>query len=164
MNCKTQQRWGWVRAATPLAALALCVAWPSLAQLSRAIKHKDVVFPQYYDDPLGGPNQTNRLKVLLKGAEGRYLSNDTYLITQMQLEHLALDGRTNLVARAPECLFDAKSQLTWSTGRLEVVGMGGAVHIFGYAGFEVRTTNSSMSLSNRVRAVFRQDLLKTVHP
>ena len=42
--------------------------------------------------------------------------------------------------------------------------MEGALFIHGYAGFEVRMTNSTMFLSNRVRTTIRSELLKTSRP
>jgi hypothetical protein len=92
-------------------------------------------------------------------AQGQYLSNDLVLLTTMHLEHYQLDGRTNLVARAPECFFDIESRVASSTGSLEIVGLGGAFVVHGQQGFEVRMTNSTLTLSNRVRTVIRQDML-----
>ena len=75
----------------------------------------------------------------------------------MRLEHYQFDGRTNVVALAPECLFDNEARIAWSTGRLEVVGMNGVLRIVGNEGFLVNMTNSALVVSNRVRTVLRQE-------
>jgi hypothetical protein len=151
------------RAAWVAVILLLCLC-PALAQLSRGLKTRSFLFPQYYEDLVTGRGQTNLLKGVLKGAEGQYLTNDIIQITRMQLEHYELDGRTNLTAQAPHCFFDPQAQVAWSTSRLDVIGMEGALLIHGYAGFEVRMTNSTMFLSNRVRTTIRSELLKTSRP
>ena len=130
-----------------------------LGQVSRFVKTKNFKFPEYYETPRTGPIQTNRIKAILTGAQGQYLSNDLFLLTQMQLEYFDFNGRTNLVARAPECLFDAESRVASSTGRMDLVGLGGALVVHGQAGFELQLTNSTMHLSNRVRTVIRQDMI-----
>jgi hypothetical protein len=151
---------GWLCAAGWGISVLLLVTGPSLAQVSRFVKAKNFKFPEYYESLRTGQIQTNRLKALLIGAQGQYLSNDLFLLNQMQLDYYEMNGRTSLVARAPECLFDAESRVAFSTGRLEIVGLGGGLVVHGQAGFEVRMTNSTMSLSNRVRTVIRQDVIQ----
>ena len=139
--------------------LLLAVSLPG--QISRLAKGRDVKFPEFYESQKGDPIQTNRLRGLLMASQGQYLSNDMFLLTQMRLEHYRVDGETNLIAQAPECLFNADSRVASSTGRLEIVGMNGAFVVQGQRGFEVRMTNSTMSLSNRVRTMIRLDLLSS---
>ncbi|PYJ00047.1 MAG: hypothetical protein DME25_21605 [Verrucomicrobia bacterium] len=87
----------------------------------------------------------------------QYITNDTWRLTQMRLEHFQFDGQTNLVAQAPQCLFDEETRVAWSTGRLEIVGLHGALFVEGNEGFEARMTNSTLTISNRVRTVLRQE-------
>ena len=82
----------------------------------------------------------------------------------MQLEHYELDGKTNLIARAPECLFDMETRIAWSTGRLEIVAMSGAMRVEGNHGFQVQMTNSVLIISNRVRTVIERDHLGKFRP
>lgn len=152
-----QNAWSRLLLTGGLAALVwLCVP-PLAGQLSRYAKGKDVKFPQFYETPVTGRIQTNRLKGLLMGAEGQYLSNELFLVTQMRLEHYQPDGRTNVVATAPQCFFDNELGVAWSTGRLQVVAGNGGLRIEGNEGFQVRMTNSSLIVSNRVRTVLRQE-------
>ena len=137
---------------------------PLAGQLSRRFKARDVKFPEFYENQMTGRSQTNRLKGLLMGAEGQYLSNEVFLVTQMRLEHYQPDGRTNVVAKAPQCLFDNEARVAWSTGRLEVIGINGGLTIEGNEGFQVSMTNSALVVSNRVRTVLRQDPNNRINP
>ena len=141
----------------------LCVL-PLAGQLSRRFKARDVKFPEFYENPMTGKSQTNKLKGLLMGSEGQYLSNELFLVTQMRLEHYQPDGRTNVVANAPQCFFDNEARIAWSTGRLEVIGINGGLRIIGNEGFQVQMTNSSLIVSNRVRTVLRQESTNRFNP
>ena len=134
---------------------------PLAAQVRQGFKGSSWKFPEYYELPLTGKFHTNRLKGLIQGAEGQHLSNRLFRVTAMRLEHYELDGRTNLLARAPECLFDMDTRVAWSTGRLEIVGLGGAMWVEGDRGFQVHMTNSTLTISNRVRTIIRQQLVKS---
>lgn len=143
-----------------LAALggAFLLSLPLAAQLSR-FSVMDFKFPEFYEAPPGSRAQAQKLlpKGLLAGAKGQPVSNDIYLITTMRLEHYQPDGRTNLIARAPECLLNTDTRVAWSTGRLEIVGMEGALLVEGHHGFRAFMTNSSLTISNRVRTILHQD-------
>jgi hypothetical protein len=54
--------------------------------------------------------------------------------------------------------------VAWSTGRLEIVGMGGALTIHGNQGFQASLTNSILIISNRVRTVIERGLLNESQP
>ena len=129
--------------------LVLAVAAPLVAQVQQGFKGTALKFPEYYEIPLLGKNRTYPLKGLFSGEQGRHLSNSIYFVTAMRLEHYDLDGATNLLARAPECLFNMDTHMAWSTGRLEIVGMGGALTIRGQQGFRANLTNSTLIISNR---------------
>lgn len=144
--------------------LALALAGPLAGQVRQGSRGSAWKFPDYYDTPLIGSSQTNRLKGMILGEAGQHLSNRVFRITDMQLEHYELDGKTNLVARAPECLFDASDRVAWSTGRLEIVGLNGAMFVHGRQGFQARMTNSTLIISNRVRTIINQDLVKLSKP
>jgi len=139
--------------------LMLAATVPLVAQLQQGFKGTAWKFPEYYETPLPGKNRSFPLKGLISGEQGRHLSNSLYLVIGMLLEHYEFEGVTNLLARAPECLFNMDTRLAWSTGRLEIVGMGGALTVEGNQGFLARMTNSTLTISNRVRTVIRQDLL-----
>jgi hypothetical protein len=96
--------------------------------------------------------------------EGEYLPGGLVLGKVMQLEQYTPEGRTNLVARAPECLFDPAAHLAWSTGRLEIVAMDGRFVLATRHGFQANLTNTTLTLSNRVRTVLQQNLMQFAPP
>ena len=147
-----------------LLGLGLLAAVPLGAQLGNMKVRGHFKAPEFYENPLSGRSQTNRLRGLFMGAEGHPVANEVVRVTQMHIEHYQLDGQTNLIARAPECFFDQGSKVAWSTGRLEIVGMSGAMFVEGNEGFQVRMTNSTLTISNRVRTVLRQGLVKASKP
>ena len=160
----SQSKWSKLLAAGGIAALVWLCVLPLAGQLSRRFKARDVKFPEFYENPMTGKSQTNKLKGLLMGSEGQYLSNELFLVTQMRLEHYQPDGRTNVVAKAPQCFFDNEARVAWSTGRLEVIGVNGGLRITGNQGFQVQMTNSSLIVSNRVRTVLRQESTNRFNP
>ena len=139
--------------------LALALAAPLVAQIQQGFKSTAWKFPEYYETPLPGEKRSYPLKGMISGEQGRHLSNSVYFVTGMLLEHYAVEGATKLLARAPECLFNADTRLAWSTGRLEIVGRGGALTVEGNRGFQANMTNSTLIISNRVRTVIQRGLL-----
>ncbi len=161
------RRWdrsAWTPGLSLVLALGLIVGERLSAQLSRVAIFRGFKVPEFYDTPLTEKGQTNRLKGMLQGAVARYVTNDVWQLNEMRLDHIQLDGQTNLVARAPECLANTDTHLAWSTGRLEIVGLHGALFVEGNEGFEARMSNSTLIISNRVRCVFRRDPLNPSKP
>src|SRR5207247_1750156 len=76
----------------------------------------------------------------------------------MQIEIYQQDGKTNLIARAPECLFDQGTRVASSTNRLELESPNG-LSIEG-VGFLCYLTNLNLIISNDVRTVVLQQLLQ----
>ncbi len=161
---KRPSRSSWPLGLSLVVALGLLVGARSSAQLSRVAIFRGFKVPEFYDNPLTGKGQTNRLKGMLQGAVAQYVTNDLWRLTEMRLDHYQLDGQTNLVARAPECLANTDTHVAWSTGRLEIVGLRGALFVEGNEGFEARMTNSTLLISNRVRCIFRHDPVNPSQP
>ena len=158
---------GWTQVLMLAVAAGAISLSPLPGQIARYVKGKDLRWPDFYETPGAGRSHTNRLRGMLMGAEGQSLSNDLFVVrlTQMRLEHYDLLGKTNLVALAPECLFDTQNRVAWSTtSRLDIVGMNGALLVHGDQGFHLVMTNSTMTVSNRVRTTLRQDMLKLARP
>jgi hypothetical protein len=130
------------------------------AQLNRSAHGRNIVYPEYFEKAVLAGQQTNQLKGRLKLAEGDYLTNGLVLGKTMQLDQYTPDGNTNLVARAPECLFDPNTRAAWSTGRLEILAMDGRFFMAGNEGFAASLTNNTLILSNRVRTILKQSLMK----
>jgi hypothetical protein len=115
----------------------------------------------FYDQP--APNQTNRLKTIATGARAVPQPGGVVLVDKMRIDTIEVDGRTNMVVQAPECLFDQNRRVAYSTGHVEVVSASGQFFMEGL-GFLCSHTNSRVVISNRVHTVIRQDLMKTAAP
>jgi len=156
-----RRRWRWLA----VGAGFLLLAVPLLeAQLNRSGRGRNIVYPEFYEKAVLAGQLTNQLKGRLTLAEGEYLTNGLVLGKTMRLEEYTPEGRTNLVARAPECLFNPDTHVAWSTGRLEILAMEGRFIMAGNQGFEASLTNSSLIVSNRVRTVIKQSLMKPLTP
>lgn len=151
-------------AAAKAAGLAVGLAFVAaasvvLAQISSP-RGRDLVVPEYNEKAVQAGQLTNQLKGQLRLKEVEYLPNRLVRGRHMQLDQYAPDGRTNVAARAPECYFDERSRTAWSTGRLEIIARDGWLEVVGRGGFQVSLTNTTLLLSNRVRTVIKQNLLK----
>lgn len=145
--------------------LGALIGGPLLAQLSQTAIIRGFKFPELYELPkVAGGSQTNRMKGLFVGVEGHTISNDVVRFKGVRIEYYGLDNKTNMTAVAPEAFFERDSRIAWSTGRLEIVAMDGAMRVEGNEGFQVRMTNSTLTISNRVRTLIRQDVVNRAKP
>lgn len=124
---------------------------------------RDFKMPEYYDQTATGT--TNRLKSMVTGARAMPAPGrpNLWALDQMHIENYELDGRTNLTATAPTCLFDVPTRSVSSTGRIEITAMNGQLLLDGQ-GFFLEVTNTQFIISNHVRAVIRQALLDHYKP
>lgn len=130
------------------------------AQFSSGIKTKNFTYTEFYDQPISATNPTNRLKLLLRGAQGRYLSNNLAAITTARLEHFPPTGRgTNLIAITPFCVLDLDAHSVSSTNRMDIAVDDGKLTVRGDTGFHFEMTNYILHVSNRTRTVLRQGLM-----
>jgi hypothetical protein len=131
------------------------------AQITKYARTKNFRWTEHYDRPISPGNPTNAVKVLLRGAEGQYLTNDQWRITTARVEHYPLNGKgTNLIAITPICLFDPEAHTLTSTDRVDIIARDGAIVVNGSAGFRFDTTNTILHVSNRVRTTIQGNLLK----
>jgi hypothetical protein len=129
-----------------------------LAQISSP-RGRNLVVPEYFEHATPGA-RSSQLKGRLFLKEIVYLSNRRIYGKDMQLEQYTPDGITNLVARAPECVFSESNRTVTSTGLLMIAAMDGQFNIATKEGFEASLTNTVLTLSNRVRLNLKQNLLK----
>lgn len=144
--------------------IAALLAVTATAQIRGGFKGSGSKYPEYYPSVPGTGTQTNRLRGLFFGQDWQHLSNRVFRVNGMRIEHYEFTGTTNLVAVAPECLFDAEARVAWSTGRLEIVGQEGAVTLQGNRGFFATMTNSTLMISNRVKTSIRRELAGPLIP
>ena len=143
--------------------MALLVV-PLFGQIRSGFKGSGSKYPEYFELPLTGGSQTNRLRGMFLGTEWQHLSNKVFRVTAMRIEHYEMSGGTNLIAIAPECFFDVGVRVAWSTGRLDIVGMNGGITIRGNRGFQARMADSTLTISNRVRTVLQRELIRPITP
>ena len=132
------------------------------AQITKYARTKNFRYTEHYDRPISPGNPTNALKVLLLGAEGQYLPDDQVRITTARIEHYPVTGKgTNLMAITPQCLFDPYAHTLTSTDRVDIIARDGAIVVNGSGGFRFDMTNTTLHVSNRVRATIQGSVLKT---
>lgn len=128
---------------------------PEEASLGRV---KDFFVPDYFDPP-----DQNKIKSLLRGAEARPQPNARVYIKEAQLETYRLDGKAEMIVRAPECIYNQATQTASSTNRIEARSGDGRLFIEG-EGFNWEQTNSVFTISNRVHTIIRSEPEKTTVP
>ena len=165
-RAKTSRARFWqLGAATALTALFVAAVWPALAQFGSEGRVTDFKYRVLYDVADRRISVTNRVRTLVLGAKGLYLTNDLAHVTSPRLENYEPGGAvTNLVAIAPECFVDTSSRLAWSTGRLELIGLQRRLSVKGDEGFLFYLTNSTLIVSNHVRTYIHPELLRSASP
>jgi hypothetical protein len=158
----------WTMLAAVSTAFAFCVPPMLKAQStntggSSEFVVRQFILPEYYEEPGTNRGQTKLLKALVTGKEAVPQGRELMRVQQMRMEHFALDGRTNLIARAPHCIVDPGRHEVYSDGPLEAEGNGGTLFIEGQ-GFFCQLTNLHLILSNRVRTIIRHDANPPLKP
>jgi len=145
-----------------VACMAALLALIARAQITKYARTKNFRWTEYYDRPMSPGNPTNALKVLIRGAEGQYLTNDQWRITTARVEHYPMAGQsTNLIAITPLCFFDPNEHTLSSTDHVDIIARDGAIVVNGSGGFRFETTNSILHVSNHVRTTLQGSLLKS---
>lgn len=109
------------------------------------------------------PGEADPVRYLVVGEEARPLTNKLAWVKSMFAQNNYPDGRTNLIARAPECIVDHARRELSGPGHIWVQSGDGQFTIEG-DGFFCRLTNFSIVISNRVRTVIGRELLERSHP
>jgi len=117
---------------------------------SNVVSHaSDFTSVEYYP----APNQ-QQMKSRLSGAEAQPLPGGLLAIKQLKLETFGLDGKSEIVVNAPECVYDQLSGTASSAGRLQVQYQEGKIRVEG-EGFLWRQSDSFLTISNRVSTVLK---------
>lgn len=132
-----------------LFASALLLAAPRLLaqQLPIAGGASDFNSVQYY----GAPHQQD-IERLFSGAEAQPLPGGLLLVKKVKIEKFDLSGKLQLVAEAPECVYDPVNVVATSPGEVHVRSGDGQLKIDG-EGFLWRQNDSVFIISNRVETV-----------
>lgn len=103
-------------------------------------------------------NPATTRQSLLTGKDAVALTRERFLIKGLRLE-VKDQGKLVMLIEAPECLYDYGSRSAWSTNLILVKSGDDRLELNG-EGFEWRETNAVLTISNRVEATIRRDLVQ----
>ena len=116
---------------------------------------QDFTSIEYY----GPPNPT-QMKTRLTGADAEPLENGLIAFKQLKLETFAVSGRTQFIAEAPDCVYDAPNGTANSSGHLQLASGDGKIRVEG-DGFLWRRSDSLLTISNNVKTLIASILIAT---
>lgn len=118
----------------------------------------DPRFEQYFEQPY-----QQQIKSRISGTEAQEVSDNVWLIKQARIEKFDTDGKLQMVAEAPECLYDRGNAVAQSPGKLHIRSGNGQMQIdIDGEGFLWRQNDSSLTISNEVQTVIEK--VPAVHP
>jgi hypothetical protein len=97
------------------------------------------------------PNET-RAESRMSGAEAQPLAGGLLAVKQLKLETFSTNGASQVVAEAPECVYDMVNRTANSAGHLQLRNGDGKLRVEG-DGFLWRQDDSSLTISNHVHMV-----------
>lgn len=106
---------------------------------------------EYYSEP---PHQ-QQIKRWLSGAEAQSLPGGLLLIKQVKIETFNVDGKLQLIAKAPECIYDPINGVASSPGEVHMQTGDGELRVDG-KGFLWRQSDSFLTISNNVETVLQK--------
>ena len=109
------------------------------------------------DEYFQPPNQ-QRVKMRLTGTSASPLPGGILDITNLKIETFNLNGQTQAVVTAPECLYAQYDGVASSAGHLELRTADGKIDITG-DGFLWRQSDNSLTISNNVHSVVKMKAL-----
>jgi hypothetical protein len=98
------------------------------------------------------PPNDQKVKMRLSGAEALPLPGGLLDVKQLRVETFSLDGKTEMIVRAPQCTYAPMDGVASSAGRLELQTGDGKFRVEG-EGFLWRQNDSLLIISNRVQTV-----------
>ncbi len=107
----------------------------------------DFTSNQYFEPP-----NEQLIKMKLSGAEALPLPGGLLDVRQLRVETFTLDGKTEMVVRAPQCNYSPFDGAANSAGHMELQSGDGKIHVEG-DGFLWRQTSSSLTISNHVHTL-----------
>jgi hypothetical protein len=129
------------------AAILFFAATKNRAQPAPSGHASDFTSVQYFDPP-----HQQQLKTRLSGASAQPLAGGLLVITQLRLEDFGLNGKTEYIVDAPDCVYDTLNGTANSAGKLHAQSGDGKIRVEG-EGFLWRQTAQSLTISNRVHTV-----------
>jgi len=138
-----------ITSATPLCFAALLLtAMENEGQPAPAINSTDFNSVEYFSD---APHQ-QEIKRWLSGAEAQSLPGGLLLLKQVKIETFSENGKLQLVAKAPQCIYDPINGIASSPGEVHMETGDGQLQIDG-KGFLWRQSGGFLTISNQVQTV-----------
>jgi hypothetical protein len=139
---------------TALGALMAAGSLTAAASLAQQVpitgSGSDFNSVEYFDPP-----HQQEIKRWLSGAETQQLPGGLLLVKQVKIETFTEDGKLQLVAQAPECIYDPINGIANSSSDVHMRTGDGQLRIDGQ-GFVWRQSNSSFTISNQVQTVMEK--------
>jgi hypothetical protein len=114
------------------------------------------------DEYFEPPNQQH-VKMRLSGESASPLPGGLLDITNLQIQTFNLNGATQAVVLAPQCIYAPYDGLASSPGYLQLATADGKIVITG-DGFLWRQSDNSLTISNHVHTVIKMKALQTKLP
>jgi len=103
------------------------------------------------------PPDQQQMKSRLSGAEAHPQPGGLLVIQPLKLETFTVDGKPELIVRAPECVYDTFNHMASSPGHLKAQTGDGKFRVEG-DGFVWRQSDSFLTISNNVHTVIENTL------
>ena len=117
------------------------------AQQNTSGHASDFTSVEYYEAP-----HQQQVKSRLSGAEASPEPGGLLVVKQLKLETFDINGKSEIIVDAPECVYDTLNGVAASPGQLQMRTGDGKFRVEG-DGFLWRQTNSLLTISNHVRTV-----------
>ncbi|MFO1511461.1 MAG: hypothetical protein U1F83_00865 [Verrucomicrobiota bacterium] len=104
--------------------------------------------------PFPPPNY-KQMCYVVTGAEGRPQPDGKILLTRVKLQTFRVNGDSEMIVEAPECIFDDKARTAGSAGKLFLQSGDGKLRVEG-DGFGCQLAGKTLVISNHVQAVIQR--------
>lgn len=129
------------------AAILILAGMSGWAQKPPVGHATDFTSESYFEPP-----HEQQVKMKLSGAEASPLPGGLMDVKQLRVETFGVDGKPEMVVRAPQCTYAPMDGVANSPGRIAVQTGDGKFRVEG-EGFLWRQAAASLTISNRVRTL-----------
>jgi hypothetical protein len=143
--------------------LAFAVLFLALAAGNRAQQIPNGHATDFTSNSYFEPPNEQKVKMKLTGAEASPLPGGLLDVKRLQIESFSVEGKLEMVVRAPQCTYAVMAGVASSAGHIEMQTGDGKFHIEG-DGFLWRQNDSLLIISNRVHSVIQGGALKLSAP
>jgi hypothetical protein len=134
----------------PLAAVLFCLARLHAQSLPAGADASDFSSVEYFDAP-----HQQQVKSEISGAEAEPIEGGLLRIKQVKLERFGVDGKSQFVVNAPECVFNPMNGDAYSPGEVHMKTGDEELRMDGQ-GFLWRQSESFLIISNHVQTIYQK--------